>query len=252
MAVKKYSAKARALGARKSTLRRVPTMVPRRSYVAKRYRMPTNVTGGIYKFVEKCSLGYNAASSIGPKINVGALTQAGGVMTFKITDLLNSSSYINLFDLFKIDKVELQIIPQANVAQTNLAGASGAGVLASSIPQLYIAPNKDYFVPAPVSGPDVLNDDGVMVLMMDRPRTVSIWQPRAQIADAKTGPLPPNRGVFADNVQEWLSTGGNEQTVDQTPSQYFGFRWWVDNTQNGGGFTPTIIATYHVSFKERD
>lgn len=251
MPYRKQSVKSRALGVRRTaTLRRAPTM-RYSGGMSKKYKLPMNVTGGIYKFSEKVSLGLNSATSIGPKINTASLTQSGGLITFKVTDLLNWTSYQNLFDLFKIDRVDLQIIPQCNVAQTYLVGATGGA--ASQIPQLYIAPNRDFFVPAPTSGPDLLNDDGALVLYMDKPRTLTIWQPRAAVVDEKAPTaVSANIGVFDSKTQQWLSTGGNTQAVDQSGSQYYGFRWWCDNTQNGGPFIPTIIATYHVSFKERD
>lgn len=237
-----------AHGARRTLTRAITMRAPLRGFSSrKKYRLPQNVTGGLYKFTEKATIGLNPGAG-GAAINVAGFTSSGGILTFKMGDLANHASYAGLFDLYKIDRVDLQIIPQANVAQTYLVGsASGAG---SSIPQLFIAPNRDHWVPAPTSSFDVLNDDGSMVFMMDKPKTLSLYQPRVDASgfDGKLLNIP----ILANSVQSWLSTGGNDQTVDQSNLLHYGFRWWVDNTQNGGPFIPTIIVTYHLTFKERD
>lgn len=226
---------------RASTLvARALTTRPKRRSV----RLPMNVSGGLYKFEEKCNLG---ALSTLPAINVASNTGSGGILTFKLRDLANAPSYIGLFDLYKIDKVELTIHPMANVAQTYLVGAPAS---ASALPMLYIAPNKDYYTPSPAGSGDVLNDDGAVAVTLDKPKTFTIWQPKPRIKDA--GGADYQVGILPDSSPLWLTTGGNAQVLDQSNVDYYGFRWWVDNTQNSAPVIPHIIATYYVSFKERD
>lgn len=231
-------------GAKWMTWPRAPTTRTRSSL-----RLPRSVSSGLYKFSEKTSVGQLTTS---PVMNVASLTSSGGVLTFSLSQLANHAAYAALFDLYKIDKVEVQILPGGNIASTgNIGGPTGA-----SIPMLYISPNKDYFIPPPATQYDVLNDDGAMCLSMDRPRKFTIYQPRAAVTDTSAGTVSPDpvysTGIVANNVQTWYQTGGNAAVLDQSSLKHYGFRWYVDNSNNASPFIPTIIYTIHASFKERD
>lgn len=91
-------------------------------------------------------------------INVPATTNSGGVMKFSVNQLTNWTSYQSLFDLYKINKVQIKILPLANSSEIN---QTGVGPGQSALPLLYIAPNRDYYVPAPSSVADIVNDDSV-------------------------------------------------------------------------------------------
>lgn len=194
----------------------------------------------VYRFAEKAL----APSST---INVASNATGGGTLQFNFNMLANHLAYTSLFDLYKIDKVTVKIVPWANVA---ISGAVGGGVGGQALPVLYIAPNKDFYVPPPTSSVDVLNDDGCRVISMSRPVTFTIYKPRPEVVDQSGNSI--NYGILPNKVTQWLSTGGNGQKVDQTNVNYFGYRWWVDNTPNSAPFIPTIIYTIHFSMKERD
>lgn len=167
-------------------------------------------------------------------------------MTFALNNLTNIASYKNLFDLYKINKVQVKILPFANVNPTNQTGI-GAGQ--GSLPLLYIAPNKDYWIGSPTSNSDVINDDGVRVLTVSKPITLTLKAPRPNVVDNLGNTI--NYGILPNMVGQWLSTGGNGAKLDQTGVQYYAFRWWVDN-YNSSAFIPQVMVKLFFSMKERD
>lgn len=224
---------------RRRTSTRKASAKPRRVFGA---RFRRRVFGKkVYKFSEPYELSYGA------DINVAASSQGGGILTFSLNNLLNVTSYQALFDLYKIDKVTVKILPLGNMAPTGYVGsASGA----SAIPQLFIAPNRDFYVPVPASESDILNDDGCRVINLTRPVTLTLWRPRPKVLDANGATI--DYGLMPNRIGQWLTTGGNAQTINQVRTEYYGFRWWINNLQSGGPVIPKVIYTLHFSMKERD
>jgi len=197
----------------------------------------------VYHFSEPYAAGAGTAV---PLINVAANSNSGGQMTFALNNLTNIASYRNLFDLYKINKVQIKILPFANVNPVN---QTGIGPGQGSLPLLYIAPNKDYWIGAPSSTSDVLNDDGVRVLTVSKPITLTLKAPRPNVLDLSGNTI--NYGILPNKVGQWLSTGGNNAKIDQTNVQYYAFRWWVEN-YNSSAFIPQVIVKVFFSMKERD
>lgn len=179
-------------------------------------------------------------------INVAPTANSGGIMKFSINQLTNFSSYQGLFDLYKINKVQLKIIPWGNSAEVNQIGV-GPGQ--SALPLLYIAPNRDYYAPAPTSVADIVNDDGVRCIQVSRPTTLTLKYPRPAVMDASGNAI--QYGILPNKVGQWLTTGGNAQSLNQSMVPYFGFRWFCEN-QNSSGFSPRIVVKLFFSMKERD
>lgn len=169
-----------------------------------------------------------------------------GILTFRAADLINwGSSFEQLFDLYKIKKVKFTIIPKFNVSAAEYQNPAAQ---AGALPLLYIAPNRDPYVPSPVSSADVLNDDGSVCLRMDRPRTFVIHNPKPDITDVTGDRIPMQFNV---GVQPWLLTGGNNQPYSQATVQHYGYRWALLN-QGPFDVTMQVIAEYTMCFKEQD
>lgn len=224
--------------------RRVPASV-RRALRRRRARMGRArimrrkiVGNGVHFFKEKCELG---------DWSCAANNFSYGQQTYKIDDLTNfASSMKSLFDLYKILKVKITIFPKFNVSAAEYQNPPGN---AGALPLLAVAPNRDLFVPAPVSWADVLNDDGCKVMRLDKPRTFYLTRPKPLISSPGGGVLLP----FQFNVkdQPWLTTGGNQQLLDQSTVPHYSHRWAI---WNEGPFDVSfhVVAEYTVCFKEQD
>lgn len=198
----------------------------------------------VYHFKEPYLAGAGTAT---PVINVPSLSGSGGQLTFQLASLTNIASYKNLFDLYKINKVQVKIIPYANVTENNQLATGGPNQ--GALPVMYIAPNRDYWIGSPTSAADVMNDDGVRVIRLDKPTTLTLTAPRPNVLGGDGTTI--NYGILPNRVGQWLSTGGNGAKVDQSTTTYYSFRWWCDNF-NSTSFTPQVIVTLFFSMKERD
>lgn len=191
----------------------------------------------VYRFVEKCKLtSWSCAGASGQ----------GGIQTYKLNDLFNNPNYKGLFDLYKITKVKLMIVPQFDTA--SYADANN-GPTISNLPMLYVAPNRSPWAVAPPVLQDALNDDGCRIIRLEKPVSFTLNAPAPRIVDgAGTGvPIQTNT-----SIKFWLSTGGNGQIVDQSGVEYFGHRWYIDNTSNVAGVSLQVFATYYFEMKELD
>lgn len=198
---------------------------------------------GVHWFKESCQL---------PSITALGANNGSGTMTFKFNDLTNAPSYKALFDLYKITRVKIKIVPKANVSSADvIANANGQ---AGTLPMLYIAENRDPYVPSPTGVSDILNDDGVKIIRMTRPITLSLKSPKARVLSglgtgATDVPIQFNVG---SKWQPWLTTGGNLQVVDQSNTEHYGFRWFISNGVGNFEQVFDVYATYYFAMKEQD
>lgn len=211
-------------------------------WAAARSRMRAARMGGrvpsVYRFKEWYSPG---------TITVPATTGQGYVLTSQLNALNNIAHYVGLYDLYKITGMKVTFVPQHNVSDF------GQGI-ASAIPMLYVATNRDPYVPAPVSVADILNDDGVKIIRFTKPVSFYVKNPKAQIVDSEGQQIPLQFNSSSKALQPWLTTGGNSQTINQSNLLHYGLRYFVDNT---GMTTPVQVAfqvfvKLYVSFKEQD
>lgn len=193
-------------------------------------------------FKEACQL---------PSISALANSNGAGTITFRLNDLANAPSFKLLFDLYKITGVKVKIVPKVNSADSTVVG--NANGQSGTLPMLYIAENRDPYVPAPISVADILNDDGVRIIRMDRPVNLYIKAPKARVyggLDQSTEiPLQFNVG---SKWQPWLTTGGNGQVLDQSNLSHYGFRWYISNGVGNFEQVFDVYATYYFAMKEQD
>lgn len=204
-------------------------------------RVPTALTKKVHWFKEMCQL----TSMVGP----AATPAASGWLSFKLNDLQNAGSFKLLFDLYKLTGVKLKIVPRMNTSDaigTNAGGSMG------NLPVLYIAPNRDAYVPAPISIGDILNDDGCKVIRLTKPVNLYIKSPKAVITDnSDQKNIVPFQFGTGRAFQPWLTTGGNSQIIDQSDVPHYGFRWVINN-QAGSDVVLDVYATYYFAMKEQD
>lgn len=188
----------------------------------------------------------NALSTSG--ISVAGSTSGFGTLTFRLSDLQNAPALRGLYDLYRIRAVKVKIIPSFNSADVFNASAGGTTGL---LPQFYLAPNRDIHAPSPVSLPDLLNDDGCKCLMLDRPYSFYMTNPKPYIDVGTVGAPETYGGQTTVRNQLWLSTGGNGSVVDQSVIPHYGMRWVLVNNSNYT-VSLTTIVTYYLEFKEQD
>lgn len=192
---------------------------------------------GVHRFKETCELvSWTAA----------ATSNTYGVQAFQATNLTNWGNFQNMFDMYKITAIKLTIIPQFNTASVS-EGTIGPNI--NLLPMLYIAPNRSPWSVAPTSVQDVLNDDGVRIIRLDRKVSFYLSNPAPQIIDGAGNGVP----IQTNGLHRlWLTTGGNGQTVNQSSVQHYGFRYVLQNQFNTNGLGVQVFATYYFKCKEQD
>lgn len=190
----------------------------------------------VHRFKETCELTQWSCSA--------GSTQFG-IQSYKLNDLFNAGQFKNLFDLYKITGVKLTIIPRFDTASV---GEASNGPVVNNLPMLYIAPNRSPWSTAPNSVQDILNDDGVRMMPLDRKMSFYLSAPSPRILDGASNGVPVQ---FDKKIKPWLTTGGNAQDVDQSGVQYYSHRWAISNTGSSGIFTD-VYATYYLTFKEQN
>lgn len=183
-------------------------------------------------------------------IDAPAAGNNAGVMTFRLTDLNNANNYRQLFDLYKITGVKIKIVPKVNSSDATVV--SNANTQSGTLPMLYIAPNRDPYVPAPGGVADILNDDGVKIIRMTRPVNLYLKAPKALIFGGNGLESIPLQFNVGSKWQPWLTTGGNTQSVDQSGLQHFGYRWYINNGVGHFDQVFDVYATYYFAMKELD
>lgn len=180
-------------------------------------------------------------------LSVGGNTTSAGIMTFGLNDLQNATNFKALFDLYKITGVKVRLVPRWTTVDP-LASQNGI----AGLPILYIAENRDPYVPAPVSLNDILNDDGVKIIRLTKPVTMFLRNPKAEIKDVSGNSLPFQFNSSKAMLQPWLTTGGNLQSVDQSSVLHFGYRWFLDNNLCQADTNLQVFYTLYFSMKEQD
>lgn len=186
------------------------------------------------------------------QIYAAAGTAGRGTLKFHVNECPNWPSMRGLFDLYKLTAVKVRIVPyfsEGDVADVNVNSQAG------TVPTLYIAPNRDYLVPDPTGFADVMNDDGCRIIQVRRPITLYLKAPKPDIYSVPNGALPgqqvPMQFGVSSKFQPWLSTGGNNQTWDQSAVNHFGFRWAMSNP-GGADVNLNVYVEYFISCKEQD
>lgn len=194
----------------------------------------------VHRICEKTEIqGFTAASQ----------SNTAGILTFSLAQLLNLPSLKNLWDLYKITGVKITLMPQWNTSQI---GQSSGGVPGntSGLPILAIAPNRSPYSTTPTSLNDVMNDDYCRIIRLTRPVSMYLKYPKPVFLDKDQN--VQNSALFNDNIQPWLSTGGNAQTIDQSNVAHYGFKYFLDNANFAGNATVRVFVKLYVKLKEQD
>lgn len=192
-----------------------------------------------------------------PSLAASPTSSTYGVITSNLNGLTNAASIKSMFDLYKITGIKYTFLYRANIADTQ-----GAGSGASGLPLLYLATNRDPFVPAPTGVPDILNDDTCKVYRLGTGNGKISWYVKAPKPDMSAEAIVPGGPnlVVTQNIQfgvgakwqPWLTTGGNAQTLDQSGVNHFGVRYVFENLDAIQAQNVQVFATLYFTCKEQD
>lgn len=186
-----------------------------------------------------------------PNWSVAANGTLSGVQPIKINSLTNWPSFESLFDLYKINGVKYTFIYRANTQEAS----SG-----QELPLLYIATNRDPFCPAPTSAADIINDDSCKVYRLGGYNKID-WYVKCPKPDmtltynveGTTYTVPQNWQFGVKKMlQPWLTTGGNGQALDQSGTNHYGIRYYLENVSNNTAQVVQVFATFYFTMKEQD
>lgn len=215
----------------------------------KRYQMGLKRRRGgfapsIHNIKEKCEVS---------AITAGASSSSNGVLNCSLSQLTNAGPLSNMYDLYKIVGWKVTFVPQWNVSQIGQS-VSGSPGFTSGLPVLFVAPNRSPYCVAPSSVADILNDDGVRMIRLTRPVSMYMKYPKPlfEETDISGNVKPYPIGLFNNNIQPWLSTGGNSQIVNQSGTYHNGFRYFLDNANFAGSATVRVFYTLYIKLKEQD
>lgn len=191
------------------------------------------------------------------QITAAGTATTSGVISWNLNQLTNNASFKNLFDLYKITGVKLKMLYRHNVSDSGEPAGIG------EIPVMYMAPNRDPFVPPPTTVGDILNDDGVKIFRCDAFKGkggLYLKSPKPDMSSAVTVGGVPSGGLVTtqwnygtgSKFQPWLTTGGNGQALDQSGVSHYGYRYFFDNSQSTQTQTVYVYATLYFSMKEQD
>lgn len=201
-------------------------------------RIRRKVLGGrVHSFMEKTQLA---------SISVPGSSTGTGVLSYRLNDLVNNSAYKNLFDLYKLKAVKMTLVPLAS--QSDFGQPGGTTGQLGTLPMLYVAPNRDPYVPAPATIGDILNDDDVKIRRFTKPISFFLRSPKPALLDSAGAAVPIQMNVGRDF---WLTTGGNAQSIDQSGIQHYGHRYVLTNN-SPLEIVVQVYVTYYFIMKESD
>lgn len=206
--------------------------------------MPRVVRGApaVHRFKEMVQL---------PNWAVSANSTLSGVQPVRVSMLTNWSHFSGLFDLYKLNGVKYTFIYRSNTTEAS----SG-----NELPLLYVATNRDPFCPAPTNAADIINDDTCKVFRLGGYNKID-WYVKCPKPDmtltysvGETNYTIPQNWQFGQKkaFQPWLTTGGNAQVLDQSGTNHYGIRYYVENLGTGISQVVQVFATLYFSMKEQD
>lgn len=189
-----------------------------------------------------------------PDLTCPAGQVSGGILAPNIAQLTNWTSYSNLFDLYKVVGIKFKFLPQFNTAYASNGLAPGASQ--GSLPMMYLEVNHDPWAPAPISVADVLNTDTLQITRLERPFNKYVKAPVPKVAWVDASGVISEQTIINNNTasaRQWLTTGGNLQKVDQSPSPHYGIRYLLDNQYNTDyNLQFRVFACFYFIMKEQD
>lgn len=180
-----------------------------------------------------------------------------GKFQFRMSDIPQVQNYANLYNLYKVLKIQAIIIPKfsnadPNSAQYNNSVGGGAPIAAWENARIVYAINDDTNdISVPLSELDVLEDNGAKIRALTRPLKIT-FRPKAVVDSTD----PTNNGLVAvqPKYRPWLGFGADDQAYNPSRAPYHvGVDWCLscDNTSTTE-FLDVADVYFKVSFVCKD
>lgn len=170
---------------------------------------------------------YIVLSAATPSPAVYGTQSFGSALTFMIQQCANRQEILQLFDNYRIERVQVRFDYTFNSAP----GAPGAGGLTATqgslaVPTITVCPDFDDAV-APIDRNTVLQNSFARTRRLDRPFTITL-KPRAQATITRAdGANPTTAAGGLLPAATWLDS--NSPTVP-----HYGLKFWVDDFNVNG------------------
>lgn len=177
--------------------------------------------------------------------NAGGLSvNSGGVFTTTMSAIPQAGQYAALYKQFCIKKLEVTLIPRLNSFDPNTAGGTG---LSFWLPRIAYSVDDSPDVLPPLSELDVLTDNGVKLVSMDKPiKMVCYPKPSIQSIESGSG----NPVATRQKKQVWFNHRNPDVAADGWSVQHGSIRYWISANTLLSDFQ---FDVYHkVTFACRD
>lgn len=176
-----------------------------------------------------------------------------GKFQFRMSDIPQVQNYANLYNLYKVLKIQAIIIPKFTNADPNSAQYNiGIPTAAWENARIVYSINDDTNdLAVPLSELDVLEDNGAKIRALTRPLKINF---RPKVVVDGTDPAT-NLGVaIMPKFRSWVGFGADDQAYDPSRAPYHvGVDWCVscDNTSTNE-FLDVADVYFKVSFVCKD
>lgn len=151
-------------------------------------------------------------------LDLGAVGAGVGLAyVFTLNSLPNSSDFVNLFDSYAIDRIDIALL-------------AGTAVL-----QVYGAPDYDDSV-APVGVADLIERQNVMVRSLN---VAATQQFRASIVPRVHMPSAFGTGTI-------MAPAGQRLDSADASTPHYGYKFWIQPSSGTPSLAPTLVFTYHM------
>lgn len=150
-------------------------------------------------------------------LDLGSVGAGSGLAyVFTLNSVPNSSDFVNLFDSYSIDRVDIALL-------------AGTAVL-----QVYGAPDYDDAV-APVGIADLIERQNVMVRSLN---VAATQQFRASIVPRVHMPSAFGTGTV-------MAPPGQRLDCSDPSTPHYGYKFWIQPSSGTPTLAPTLVFTYH-------
>lgn len=169
-----------------------------------------------------------------------------GKFQFRMSDIPQIQNYANLYNLYKVLKIQAIIIPKFSNADPNSATYNQIVPTAAweNVRMVYAINDSTNDTTVPLSELDVLEDNGCKIRALTRPLKIT-FRPKAVIDG--NDPATTNYAVVQPKYRPWLGFGADDQAFSPSRAPYHvGVDWCVscDNTS-----TTEFLDVADVYFK---
>lgn len=176
-----------------------------------------------------------------------------GKFQFRMSDIPQVQNYANLYNLYKILKIQAIIVPKFTNADPNSATYNNGLPIASweNARIVYSINDDTNDISTPISELDVLEDNGAKIRALTKPLKIT-FRPKAVIDG--TDPATNLAAVVQPKYRSWLGFGPDDQSYGPSRAPYHvGVDWCLscDNTSTTE-FLDVADVYFKVSFVCKD